>query len=229
MLGEVVAWRNLFWSLSNAMANNPVPWNGDAVLPNAQPARATGCSPATPIRASRRSSRRPSPPALIYLPSSAKDFANPEIDAYLATIRPGHPRHRLQGAHQDHEAAVGRGRHRIRRPARTLRDATTPAIRRTSASRRCGTRKGPAPSTAWRRSPISAWPTTTRTAGPARPGSIRTMSHACPAAGRGRRSRISASASLIRKRGEGAEAAALPLPAAIRASRPPPRWSRFAP
>ena len=31
-------------------------------------------------------------------------------------------RHRLQGAHQDHEAAVGRHRHRIRWPPRALRD-----------------------------------------------------------------------------------------------------------
>ena len=34
LLGEAVAWRNLFWSLSNAMAHNPSPWNGDAVLPD---------------------------------------------------------------------------------------------------------------------------------------------------------------------------------------------------
>ena len=34
LLGEAVTWRNLFWSLSNAMANNPSPWNGDAVLPD---------------------------------------------------------------------------------------------------------------------------------------------------------------------------------------------------
>ena len=33
-MGKAVAWRNLFWSLSNAMAHNPSPWNGDAVLPD---------------------------------------------------------------------------------------------------------------------------------------------------------------------------------------------------
>ena len=36
MLGEVIAWRNLFWAISDAMALNPVPWVGDTVLPNAQ-------------------------------------------------------------------------------------------------------------------------------------------------------------------------------------------------
>ena len=34
LLGEKIAWRNLFWSLSNEMANDPDPWVGDAVLPN---------------------------------------------------------------------------------------------------------------------------------------------------------------------------------------------------
>src|SRR6266516_4763448 len=36
MLGEVVAWRNLFWALTDAMAANPTPWVEDAVLPNVQ-------------------------------------------------------------------------------------------------------------------------------------------------------------------------------------------------
>src|SRR3989440_9133630 len=36
MLGEIIAWRNLFWAISDAMAMNPVPWSGGAVLPNAQ-------------------------------------------------------------------------------------------------------------------------------------------------------------------------------------------------
>ena len=36
MLGEIIAWRNLFWAISDAMAMNPMPWVGGAVLPNAQ-------------------------------------------------------------------------------------------------------------------------------------------------------------------------------------------------
>src|SRR5438093_1757467 len=36
MLGEVIAWRNLFWALTDAMAANPTPWVDDAVLPNVQ-------------------------------------------------------------------------------------------------------------------------------------------------------------------------------------------------
>src|SRR5207302_4809635 len=36
MLGEVIAWRNLFWALTDAMAMNPTPWVDGAVLPNLQ-------------------------------------------------------------------------------------------------------------------------------------------------------------------------------------------------
>ncbi|MGA8756795.1 MAG: 4-hydroxyphenylacetate 3-hydroxylase C-terminal domain-containing protein [Stellaceae bacterium] len=36
MLGEMVSWRNLFWSLSECMASNPQPWVGEALLPNLQ-------------------------------------------------------------------------------------------------------------------------------------------------------------------------------------------------
>ena len=41
--------------------------------------------------------------------------------AVSAAICPRLARHRVQGAHQDHEAPVGRGRHRVRRPARAIR------------------------------------------------------------------------------------------------------------
>src|SRR5690606_35240174 len=32
-IGEVIGWRNLFWSLSDAMVHNPDPWVGGHVLP----------------------------------------------------------------------------------------------------------------------------------------------------------------------------------------------------
>src|SRR5439155_27176090 len=39
-VGEAIAWRNLFWGLSDAMARAPVPWVGDTVLPNPEHAQA---------------------------------------------------------------------------------------------------------------------------------------------------------------------------------------------
>ena len=39
-IGEVIAYRNLFWSLSEAMARNATPWVNGAVLPNLEAASA---------------------------------------------------------------------------------------------------------------------------------------------------------------------------------------------
>ena len=142
MLGEVIAWRNLFWALSDAMANNPMPWVGDAVLPNAQSGSSYRVFAGDAYARIKEIVEKIVASSLIYLPSSVKDFKNPAIEPYLARYVRGSLRHRLQGAHQDHEAAVGRDRHRVRRPPRALRDATTPATTRTSASRRCWNARG---------------------------------------------------------------------------------------
>ena len=39
-LGEVIAWRNMIWGLSDAMAKPPDPWAGGCVLPGMEPAAA---------------------------------------------------------------------------------------------------------------------------------------------------------------------------------------------
>ena len=39
-VGEVIAWRNLFWALSDAMVRDPKPWIGDYLLPNMDPGNA---------------------------------------------------------------------------------------------------------------------------------------------------------------------------------------------
>ena len=78
-------------------------------------------------------------------------------------------RHRLQGAHQDHEAPVGRHRHRVRRAPRALRDELFGQPRAGARVRRCSRRSSPARSSRWKRSPSAAWRTTTRTAGATRP------------------------------------------------------------
>ena len=43
-IGEIVGWRNLFWSLTDAMAYNPEPWVNGAVLPNGEARAPTACS-----------------------------------------------------------------------------------------------------------------------------------------------------------------------------------------
>ncbi|WP_404405167.1 4-hydroxyphenylacetate 3-hydroxylase N-terminal domain-containing protein [Pelagibacterium halotolerans] len=84
MLGELIALRHQFWSYSNAMAYNPIPWADGAVLPNLEAALSyrTFMSEAYPKVIDIV--RRVVASGLIYLPSSAKDFTNPAINDYLA-------------------------------------------------------------------------------------------------------------------------------------------------
>jgi 4-hydroxyphenylacetate 3-monooxygenase len=84
MLGEIIAWRNLFWAISDAMAMNPVPWSGGAVLPNAQSGSSYRVFAGDAYRRCKEIVEKIIASALIYLPSSAKDFENPSIDKYLA-------------------------------------------------------------------------------------------------------------------------------------------------
>jgi 4-hydroxyphenylacetate 3-monooxygenase len=84
MLGEVIAWRNLFWAISDAIAYNPEPWVEGAVLPNGQSGASYRVFAGDAYRRVKEIVQKIIASALIYLPSSAKDFRNPEIDKYLA-------------------------------------------------------------------------------------------------------------------------------------------------
>ena len=84
MLGEVIAWRNLFWAISDAMATNPVPWIGDTVLPNAQSGSSYRVFAGDAYGRIKEIVQKIIASSLIYLPSSAKDFNNPAVDKYLA-------------------------------------------------------------------------------------------------------------------------------------------------
>jgi 4-hydroxyphenylacetate 3-monooxygenase len=84
MLGEVIAWRNLFWAISDAMTFNPVAWVGDTVLPNAQSGASYRVFAGEAYGRIKEIVEKIVASALIYLPSSAKDFKNPAIDKYLA-------------------------------------------------------------------------------------------------------------------------------------------------
>jgi len=83
LLGEVVAWRHMFWSFSNAMAHNPDPWIGDAVLPERQAAMSYNVFAPECYRRVGEIIRRTVASGLIYLPSSVKDLQSPETAGYL--------------------------------------------------------------------------------------------------------------------------------------------------
>lgn len=83
LLGEIIGWRNLFWSLSNAMVNDPIPWVNDSVLPKLEPALCYRTFAGDAYGRVKEIIEKIVASALIYLPSSVKDLNNPEIDRYL--------------------------------------------------------------------------------------------------------------------------------------------------
>ncbi|GAA1997267.1 4-hydroxyphenylacetate 3-hydroxylase family protein [Catenulispora subtropica] len=82
-LGEVLAWRNLFWGLSDAAARNPVPWKNGAVLPNPDYGMAYRWFMQIGYPRIREIILQDVASGLIYMPSSAEDFRNPDIRPYL--------------------------------------------------------------------------------------------------------------------------------------------------
>jgi 4-hydroxyphenylacetate 3-monooxygenase len=83
-IGEVIGWRNLFWSLTDAMACNPEPWVNGAVLPNGRASTVYRLFMTEAYPAVRSIVEKVIASGLIYLPSHARDFKNPDIDKYLA-------------------------------------------------------------------------------------------------------------------------------------------------
>lgn len=82
-LGEVIAYRNLFWSLSEAMARNADQWVNGAVLPNIESGTAFWSFSSTVYPIVKNLVEQSVASGLIYLNSSAKDFQNPELRPYL--------------------------------------------------------------------------------------------------------------------------------------------------
>jgi 4-hydroxyphenylacetate 3-monooxygenase len=82
-VGEVIAYRNLFWSLSEAMARDAAPWVNGAVLPNYEAATAYHVFGATFYPVVKNLIEQSVASGLIYLNSSARDFHNPELRPYL--------------------------------------------------------------------------------------------------------------------------------------------------
>ena len=86
-VGEIVAWRNMFWSLTEAMVRDPMPWIGGFVLPNMTPASAYQVLMSFAYSKIKYIIEETAASGLIFLNSHARDFRNPEIrpllDRYL--------------------------------------------------------------------------------------------------------------------------------------------------
>ncbi len=82
-VGEVLAWRNLFWALCDAAARNPVPWTDGAVLPNPQYGLSYRWFMQVGYPRVREIILQDVASGLVYINSSAEDFHNEELRPYL--------------------------------------------------------------------------------------------------------------------------------------------------
>lgn len=82
-LGEVLAWRDLFWSLSDAAARNPVPWKNGTLLPNPQAGMAYRWFMQIGYPRILEIVQQDVASGLMYVNSSTDDFTDPETGPYL--------------------------------------------------------------------------------------------------------------------------------------------------
>jgi 4-hydroxyphenylacetate 3-monooxygenase len=82
-IGEVIAWRNTMWGLSDAMAKGAATWAGDCVLPAIEPAMAYRILAPEAYVQIKHMIEKTVASSLIYLNSHARDFAVPELRQYL--------------------------------------------------------------------------------------------------------------------------------------------------
>jgi 4-hydroxyphenylacetate 3-monooxygenase len=82
-VGETIAWRNMFWGLTEAMARTPAPWSGGTVLPNPESAQAYRVLATVAYPRVKELTENILGSALIYQNSHAADFRTPELRPYL--------------------------------------------------------------------------------------------------------------------------------------------------
>ena len=82
-VGEVIAWRNLFWGLTDSMARAPVAWAGGTVLPNPEYGQAYRLLATVAYPRVKELTEGILGSGLIYLNSHAADFRSPELRPYL--------------------------------------------------------------------------------------------------------------------------------------------------
>src|SRR5262252_2924293 len=82
-VGEVIAWRNMFWALTEAMVRDPRPWKGQYLLPNNDAGSAYQVLATIAYTKIKYLIEQTAASGLIYLNSHARDFDNPEIRPYI--------------------------------------------------------------------------------------------------------------------------------------------------
>ncbi|HUB47128.1 MAG TPA: 4-hydroxyphenylacetate 3-hydroxylase N-terminal domain-containing protein [Acetobacteraceae bacterium] len=84
-IGEVIAWRNMIWSLSDSMAYAADPWTNGYILPGGKAAMAYTVLAPEAYAQIKNIIEKTVASGLIYLNSHAADFKTPEIRQYLDT------------------------------------------------------------------------------------------------------------------------------------------------
>jgi 4-hydroxyphenylacetate 3-monooxygenase len=82
-IGEILAWRNMFWSLTDAMCANPVPSAAGSVLPNIEAASAYRILSNQAYPIIKGIIENQTGGALIVHPSSSQDWKRPELRPLL--------------------------------------------------------------------------------------------------------------------------------------------------
>ena len=82
-LGEVLAWRNLMWGLTDSMALNPEPWVNGMVLPNSNSGMAYRWFMTQGYPRIKEIIEQDLGSGLIFLPSHSADFRDPEVRPLL--------------------------------------------------------------------------------------------------------------------------------------------------
>ena len=82
-IGEILAWRNTFWSLTDAMCRNPVPSANGSVLPNIEAGSAYRILSNIAIPKIKEIIENQVAGAMIVQPSNAVDWKTPELRPYL--------------------------------------------------------------------------------------------------------------------------------------------------
>ena len=120
-VGEILAWRNMFWSLTDAMCLNPVPSVNGSVLPNIEAASAYRVLSNQAYPAIKAIIENQTGGALIAHPSSSLDWKDEELRPLLDQFYRGSAGYYRGRQDQARQAALGRDRQRVRRPARAVR------------------------------------------------------------------------------------------------------------
>jgi 4-hydroxyphenylacetate 3-monooxygenase len=82
-VGEVLAWRNLFWAITDAMARTPDPWNDGTVLPKLEYGLSYRVFATVAYPRIKEIIQQDLGSALVYLNSHAVDFKNPDMRPML--------------------------------------------------------------------------------------------------------------------------------------------------